>query len=190
MSKHKSSFPLRNSDYPNTFISEIDVSLDDPDHEVKLVWKGPKAKDQETGPFKSSPGAGVIGMDCNDEKTSQTSGSMCTPKGTRTVESIQDRLGDDEHATHVTMFDNHTGPKGEAPRGIALHFYPNVPDFPASHGCVRLKEERVAELIHDNVVVNVTKVVVSGTWKKPAHQWAGPHHKAHPKTKAKAKAKK
>jgi hypothetical protein len=110
--KHKSSFPLRNSDFPNTFISEIDVSLDDPDHWVTLVWKGPNAKAQKTGPFKSSPGAGVMGMDCNDVKTSQTNGSMCTPKGTRTVESLLDRLSDDEHAVHVTMFDN--------ARGIAL----------------------------------------------------------------------
>jgi hypothetical protein len=177
--KHKSSFPLRNSDFPNTFISEIDVSLDDPDHWVTLVWKGPNAKAQKTGPFKSSPGAGVMGMDCNDVKTSQTNGSMCTPKGTRTVESLLDRLSDDEHAVHVTMFDN--------ARGIALHFYPHVPDFPASHGCVRLKEEQVAQLIHDNSVINVTKVVVSGTWKKPAHQWAGPHHRKHPKAKAKTK---
>ena len=114
MAKHKSYFPLRNSDFPNTFISEIDVSLDDPDHEVTLVWKGPNAKAQKTGPFKSSPGAGVMGMDCNDEKTSQTNGSLCTPKGTKTVESLLDRLSDDEHAVHVTMFDN--------ARAIALHF--------------------------------------------------------------------
>ena len=174
MAKHPS-FPLRNPNFSATFISKIEVSLDDPHHFVNLVWSGPKAKEQKTGPFKSSPGAGMVGMDCNDEKTSRTNGSMCTPKGTRTVEGLMERLSDDEHAVHVTVFDG--------ARGVALHFYPHVPDFAASHGCVRLKDKDVAQLIHDNVVPGVTKVIVTGTWTKPHHQWASVHHRKHPSVK-------
>ena len=56
-------------------------------------------------------------------------------------------------------------------RGIALHFYPLVPTFPASHGCVRLETRRIAQLIQNNSRVGITTVVVDGTWKKPAHQY-------------------
>src|SRR5690348_2733567 len=30
--------PLRNSDFPNTYINQIAVQLDDPDHSVTLTW--------------------------------------------------------------------------------------------------------------------------------------------------------
>ena len=53
--------PLRNTDFPNTYIKEISVQLDDPDHSVTLTWTGPQAAAQETGPFRSSPGAGFEG---------------------------------------------------------------------------------------------------------------------------------
>jgi hypothetical protein len=35
--------PLRNSDFPNTYIKEISVRLDDPDHSVTLTWTGSQA---------------------------------------------------------------------------------------------------------------------------------------------------
>jgi len=154
-------FPLRKAHFPGTFISKIDASLNDPNHDVTLIWSGPHAQDQEKGPFKSSPGAGMLGLNCDDVKTSGTNGSICTPKRIRTVEGLMERLSDDEHAIHVTVFNG--------ARGVDLHFYPHVPVFPASHGCVRLKEKRVAQLIHDNVEVGVTKVEVSGKRTNPVH---------------------
>jgi lipoprotein-anchoring transpeptidase ErfK/SrfK len=48
-------------------------------------------------------------------------------------------------------------------RGIALHFYPFVPDYPASHGCVRLGDY-AAQLIHNNSKIGETEVVVDGPW--------------------------
>ena len=158
--------PLRNPDYPNTFISDVLVSLDDPDHWVTLVWSGARADGAETGPFQSSPGAGLVGLNCDDPATSVRNGSRCTPKGTRLVEGFAARLSDDPRATHVTFFD-------EA-RAIGLHFFPEVPPFAASHGCVRLKTDHAAQLIYDNALVGVTRVTVSGTWTKPPKQW--PRH--------------
>ena len=73
---------LRNSDFPNTYIDQISVQLDDPDHSVTLTWTGPQAAAQEIGPFRSSPGAGLKGFNCDDATTSRRSGSKCTPKGT------------------------------------------------------------------------------------------------------------
>jgi hypothetical protein len=58
--------PLRNSDFPETYIQQIAVKLDDPDHPVTLTWTGPQAAEQETGPFRSSPGAGLKGLNCDD----------------------------------------------------------------------------------------------------------------------------
>src|SRR6266536_2171208 len=44
--------PLRNDDFSQTYIREISVSLDDPDHWLTLTWTGPNADSQETGPFR------------------------------------------------------------------------------------------------------------------------------------------
>ena len=156
--------PLRNDNFPDTYIQEISVSLDDPDHWLTLTWTGPNADGQETGPFKTSPGAGLIGLNCDDEATSRRSGSKCTPKGTYPVQGFQSRLNSDSRATYVTWFMQR--------RGIALHYFPIVPDYAASHGCVRIQSEKVARLIQDNSLVDDTEVVVSGTWTKPPKQWS------------------
>jgi len=156
--------PLRNDDFPDTSIQEISVNLDDPDHLLTLTWTGPNADSQETGPFKTSPGAGLRGLNCDDEATSRRSGSKCTPKGTYPVQGFQRRLNSDPRATYVTWFMQR--------RGIALHYFPIVPDYPASHGCVRIQSEHVARLIQDNSRVDETQVVVSGTWTKPPKQWS------------------
>jgi L,D-transpeptidase catalytic domain len=157
------SHPLRNDDFPQTFIQEISVNLDDPDHWLTLTWAGRNADSQETGPFRTSPGAGLRGLNCDDEGTSRRSGSKCTPKGTYPVQGFQRRLNSDSRATYVTWFMQR--------RGIALHYFPIVPDYAASHGCVRLELEHVARLIQDNSRVDETQVVVSGTWTKPPKQW-------------------
>ena len=158
------SHPLRNDDFPRTFIQEISVSLDDPDHSLILTWTGPNADSQEAGPFRTSPGAGLRGLNCDDEATSRRSGSKCTPKGTYPVQGFQRRLNSDSRATYVTWFMQR--------RGIALHYFPIVPEYAASHGCVRLESEHLARLIQDNSLVDETQVVVSGTWTKPPRQWS------------------
>ena len=156
-------YPLPNGD-PQTYIKEISVSLDDPDHWLTLTWTGPNADSQETGPFRTSPGAGLRGLNCDNEATSRRSGSKCTPKGTYPVQGFQRRLNSDSRATYVTWFMQR--------RGIALHYFPSVPDYAASHGCVRIELEDVARLIQNNSRVDETQVVVSGTWTKPPKQWS------------------
>ncbi|MDO9212751.1 MAG: L,D-transpeptidase [Methylococcales bacterium] len=159
----KNTHPLRNSNYPNTYISEIHVSLDNPDHWVTLIWEGPQAAQGETGPFRSSAGAGLKGLNCNDVATSRKSGSKCTPKGSFIVSGFAARLNIDARAVLVTWF--------VRSRGIALHYFPYVPKYPASHGCVRLQSKHAAQCIYDNARTRVTKVIVSGTWVKPPKQW-------------------
>jgi L,D-transpeptidase-like protein len=148
----------------STYIKEISVSLDDPDHWLTLTWTGPNADSQETGPFRTSPGAGLRGLNCDDEATSLRSGSKCTPKGTYPVQGFQRRLNSDSRATYVTWFMQR--------RGIALHYFPTVPEYAASHGCVRIESEDVARLIQNNSRVDETQVVVNGTWTKPPKQWS------------------
>jgi L,D-transpeptidase catalytic domain len=155
---------FRNDNFPDTYIQEISVSLDDPDHWLTLTWTGPNADSQETGPFKTSPGAGLRGLNCDDQATSRRSGSKCTPKGTYPVQGFQRRLNSDSRATYVTWFMQR--------RGIALHYFPIVPDYAASHGCLRIESEDVARLIQDNSLVDQTQVVVNGTWTKPPKQWS------------------
>ena len=148
--------PQRNSDFPNTYITEIFVRLEDPDHPVTLTWTGPNASAQEAGPFRSSPGAGLRGLNCDELATSKRSGSTCTPKGTFTVTGFASRLNSHPEATDVTWF--------VPARGIALHYYPSVPKYAASHGCVRLESRRIAQLIKNNSRADITQVVVDGTW--------------------------
>jgi L,D-transpeptidase catalytic domain len=157
------SHPFRNDDFPQTYIQQISVSLDDPDHSLTLTWTGPKADSQETGPFRTSPGAGLKGLNCDNDATSRRSGSKCTPKGTYPVQGFQRRLNSDSRATYVTWFVQR--------RGVALHYFPSVPEYAASHGCVRIELVDVARLIQDNSLVDDTQVVVSGTWTKPQKQW-------------------
>jgi L,D-transpeptidase catalytic domain len=155
---------LRNDDFPQTYIQEISVNLNDPDHWLALTWTGPKANIQERGPFRTTPGAGLKGLNCDDEATSRRSGSKCTPKGAFVVQGFAQRLNSDSRATFVTWF--------MQSRGIALHYFPIVPDYAASHGCVRIESVHVARLIHDNSLGGNTQVVVTGTWIKPRKQWA------------------
>jgi hypothetical protein len=160
----RAAHPLRINDFPRTYIRKISVSLDDPNHWLTLTWTGPKADSQETGPFRTSPGAGLRGLNCDNESTSQRSGSKCTPKGTYPVQGFQSRLNSDSRATYVTWFMQR--------RGIALHYFPIVPKYAASHGCVRIQSVHVAQLIQDNSLVGDTKVLVDGTWTKPPRQWS------------------
>lgn len=150
--------PSRVSDYPETFISSIDVDLASPNHWVSLTWVGPAAGNQRRGPFRSCPGVGLGSNNCNDFKESNRVGSNCTPKGKFTVQGVSDSLATSDISTHVTWID--------MSREIAFHGYPYLPDFPASHGCIRLDPEE-ARLIHDNVVVGKTTVAIEGVWSRP-----------------------
>lgn len=148
----------RMADFPQTFISEISVDVTSPNHSVRLVWKGPSAASGALGPFHSSPGAGNCGLNCNNVKTSQTVGTRCTPKGgSWPVNVTACEMSDSPGAKNVTYFQR---------LGIALHYYPSVPNWPASHGCVRLESLYVSQLIHDNVIAGTTAVNVSGTWTR------------------------
>jgi hypothetical protein len=158
-----SAAPLRNSNFPETYIKEILVKLDDPDHPLTLKWTGPQAAEQDSGPFRSSPGAGMKGLNCDVVATSRRSGSKCTPKGTFPVSGFQSRLNSDSRATYVTWF--------VRARGIALHYFPSVPKYAASHGCVRIEKKNVAQLIQSNSRIGLTNVVIEGTWTKPPKQW-------------------
>jgi L,D-transpeptidase catalytic domain len=140
--------PFRNDGFPQRYIQQISVSLDDPNHPLTLAWTGPKADSQETGPFRTSPGAGLTGFNCNDDATSVRSGSKCTPKGTYPVQGFQGSLNSDPRATYVTWFTQS--------RGIGLHYFPIVPDYAASHGCVRIESVDVARRIQDNSLVGGT----------------------------------
>lgn len=146
----------RIADYPATFIKHIDVDLTSPNHGVTLTWDGPSAGAQKTGPFHSAPGAGCCEKDCDDKATSNLNGSHCTPKGDAVIHGHSCQMSKYPEAKNVSWFGRD---------GVAFHFYPSVPNWPASHGCVRLGME-ASRMIYDNSVENTTTVTVDGTWKR------------------------
>jgi lipoprotein-anchoring transpeptidase ErfK/SrfK len=147
---------LRNIDFPRTFISKIHVDLTGPNQWVTLEWSGPNARMQPTTKYHSSPGRGLGNNNCDDIAESHRSDSNCTPKGTMYVQAFSNSMVTSPACRYVTWFDTK--------RGIALHYYPVVPNYPASHGCVRL-DEYAAQLIHNNSKIGETEVIVDGKWK-------------------------
>lgn len=139
-----------------TYITKVKVELST--QEVTLEWTGPKADTMPKGPYHSSPGKGKEGIDCNDVAKSKTKGTECTPIGTFKVLAKEPSFMKYPDAKWVVRFQS-------IERGIALHYWPTVPEFPASHGCVRLAKKDAAKLIYDNSKVDVTVVEVSGTLK-------------------------
>ncbi|MGQ0601067.1 MAG: hypothetical protein ACT4QE_05145, partial [Anaerolineales bacterium] len=95
---------LRHANYPGTYISSIHIDVTSPNHWVRLTWSGPQAAEQEAGPFRSSPGAGLGENDCNDVAESNRGGSRCTPKGRRIVEGFGDCLPSTPAFRYVTWF--------------------------------------------------------------------------------------
>ncbi len=124
-----------------TYISKVIVDLWK--QEVTLEWTGPNAAAQEKGPFHCSPGEGVSGVNCDDIATSKRSGTSCTPKGEFPVNYHERRFSQFPQAEWVTRFQDDS-------RGIALHYYPIVPEYPDSNGCVRIASLNAAKLIYDN----------------------------------------
>ena len=136
-----------------TFISKVIVDLWK--QEVTLEWTGPNAKGQETGPYHCAPGAGISTVDCDDVKTSRKMGTKCTPKGDFPVIYHERRFGDYPEAEWVTRFQDPS-------RGIALHYYPNVPEYPVSNGCVRIANKEAAKRITEKTTPNISIVSVHG----------------------------
>ena len=124
-----------------TYISKVIVDLWK--QEVTLEWTGPNAARQEKGPFHCSPGEGVSGVNCDNIATSKRSGTSCTPKGDFLVNYHERHFSEFPQAEWVTRFQDNS-------RGIALHYYPIVPEYPDSNGCVRIASLKAAKLIHDN----------------------------------------
>jgi hypothetical protein len=149
---------LRNADYPQTYIKTIEVDLASPNHWVRLTWIGPHADSQETGPFPSTPGAGIGDNDCNDEVESNRGGSNCTPKGARYVEGFNKTMPSAPQYQFVTWIDKS--------RAIGFHSFPRLADHPSSQGCVRM-EAHAAQLIHDNSIARKTEIIIGGTWNRP-----------------------
>lgn len=145
-------------DFPNTYIDTIDVDMTGPQPSVRIVWAGTKAISQERGPFRCSPGKGTGENNCDDPDESGHFGSCCTPKGTMLVQGFNDFLPSLPKCKFVTWVN--------IPREVGLHSHDDVPNHPASHGCVRL-DESTAQLIHNNSIVGQTKVTIGGAWYRP-----------------------
>lgn len=141
----------------STYITSIEVNLWT--QELSLEWTGPLADEKPVGPFRCSPGAGLRGVDCDDVATSKTPNTNCTPKGSFPVLGYMNSFPAFPSATYVTLFQS-------VARGIALHYYPSVPRYPASSGCVRIESEAIArEIFHhsrEQSQLNPTMVVVRG----------------------------
>ena len=146
---------LRNIDFPRTYISKIHVDLTSPYQWVTLTWSGPNARLQPTTRYHSSPGRGLGNNNCDDPAESCRVNSNCTPKGKMHVQAFSHTMITSPECRYVTWFDT--------TRAIALHYYPNVPNYPASHGCVRL-DMYAAQLIHNNSKIGETEVVIEGKW--------------------------
>src|SRR5690606_21544230 len=76
------SMPVNFANYPDTFISAIDVDLTN--LEVTLHWSGTDAATRDSGPFDCSVGRGVPDngpcFDCDNSTVSNTTSTNCTPK--------------------------------------------------------------------------------------------------------------
>ena len=100
-----------------------------------------------------SPGAGLCSKDCSDPKDANTKDSLCTPLGNMTILGYACQLPTEAKAKFVSWLNT--------TRGIAFHYY-DVPEYPASHGCVRMMQsQRGAEWIYDNSIAGVTSVTMS-----------------------------
>jgi len=132
------------------------VNLDVGSNDLTIEWDDPKkAPAMSAGTHNISPGTGKCCVDCNDETTSQTGGSLCTPKGgTWKVSTTGCELGGHPTAKNPTYFQR---------SGVAIHSG-NTSSPPRSHGCARTSVA-ISELIHDNVKAKKTDIAVTGTWK-------------------------
>lgn len=151
---------MRNPDFPSTYIESIHLDLASPQHAIRVVWTGPLAAKGPVGPWRSCPGRGKPGVNCDDAETSNVVDSFCTPKGVFAVAGFSDHLN---RATtcHYATWVLH------APRYVAMHSHADVAMQPRSEGCIRLPYE-VAKLIHNNSKAGVTTIHIGGRWVRGA----------------------
>ena len=145
---------------------------------VTLKWAN---ADKITGlptTLHASPGAGLCSTDCSDVAKSKVDGSHCTPLGKHTILGYAKSLSGYPTATHVSWIDMN--------RAIAFHYF-NVPDYPASHGCIRMSHDELgAEWIQNNTIKNVTEVIINWAPGEPvgAKCWEGKKMSTRPPKKA------
>jgi len=137
----------------NTYLSKVSVDLWK--QAITLEWSGADTAHQPRGPFHCSPGKGLPGISCEHAPTSRRANTNCTPKGEWTVLGYQRRFVAYPEAEWVTQFQS-------LERGIAFHYYPVVPHYPDSHGCIRVADYDIAKLIYNKTEPLKTKVVVHG----------------------------
>ncbi len=147
---------MRNPDFPETHIAEIHVDLGSPHHQLRVVWRGPLAGAAPVGPWRSNPGRGKRDVDCDDERTSNTVDSYCTPKGVFAVAGFSDHLNR-AFVCHYATWVLH------APRYIAIHSHGDIAMVPRSEGCIRVTAD-VAKLIHNNALTGTTLISIRGRW--------------------------
>jgi len=132
------------------------ITLDVGTNTLKMEWKNPSPIPPSSSSVANiSPGAGLCCVNCNDAKTSQESGKLCTPKGDqwKVTNNSKCALGGHPNAKNPTYFQR---------SGVAIHSG-NTSNPPQSHGCARTSSPASA-LIQDNVVVGITDIVSNGTW--------------------------
>jgi L,D-transpeptidase catalytic domain len=156
---------MRNPDFPHTYIEAVYIDLSRPVDGVHLKWAGSLASDGPSGPWRQTPGRGGDCVDCDKVEDSNIIDSRCTPKGTFPVAGFADHLKLNPICLYATWIIY-------APRYIAIHSHTDLPDVPASSGCIRMPYA-TAKLIHNNSVVGVTTVNIYGKWQRPpnAMQW-------------------
>jgi RHS repeat-associated protein len=133
------------------YISRIDI--DKTNQQMTLQWVGEGAEDQPTGPYKISTGK-------RDN----------TPSGEYVI-SWKYRTGMKNAKGQVSQHPNSLPSHPEAHWAVNItgaffiHTYPNVPDYPASAGCVRcVAGAGYAELIWRNVKLGTTVANLHGQW--------------------------
>ncbi|HEX4342175.1 MAG TPA: L,D-transpeptidase [Verrucomicrobiae bacterium] len=150
---------MRNPDFPNTYIEAVYIDISDPATGLHVKWTGPNAAMCPTGPWRDTPGRGTPDLDCDSVEDSNLPNSLCTPKGTFPVAGFADHL----HLTPICLYATWIL---YAPRFIAIHSHTDLPDQPASAGCIRVPFE-AAKLIHNNSLTGITVVNITGTWHRP-----------------------
>lgn len=145
-----------------SYINRIDIDLGNLSSGLAIGW------DTETPlthllprSFRISPGAGLCSTWCDNRRASRAPDLACTPKGSFQVDgksSVSPRCQLRHHpgAHNATYFATRIR------NGVAIH-KGELPDYPASHGCVRTTRQGSA-IVYDNSRISSTAIVVSGTW--------------------------
>jgi len=152
---------FRNPDFPRTHIALITLDVTSPHHQIRLYWSGPLAAKAPHGPWRSCPGRGKNGANCDDMIESNQVDSFCTPKGTFRIAGFSDHLERAFSCYYATWVIHE-------PRYIAMHTHGDIAYTPRSEGCIRLESD-IAKLIHNNSLAGTTLIHVSGRWSGTGH---------------------